>query len=319
MNISEKIFSLRKKLHDHNYRYYVLDDPLISDYDFDTMLKELNDLEKSIGLKAKASIGKERKDISQQVTDEEERESKKDKNDYKTADDEKIFYDDSDDDDDDLYFNTDNDYEYFDDEEIVQKGTSSSPGGFPSTSMKTKRGSLYDVDDDFERRPIEEPFNDLGKRIGHAVLWPKMDYREFLENSAWGVGNDPYYSNLENAVENLFVNYIKEKNEEKKKKEIGETRSKKGDPTALSTSSPTPTTSSSTPSSSLSSKKKSGKSNPVKKKKDMEEVNLSMLKVSLEIWKKRLQRYKEENSDDKQIKDAEKKIEELNEKINSVK
>ena len=47
MNISEKIFSLRKKLHDHNYRYYVLDDPLISDYDFDMMLKELNDLEKS--------------------------------------------------------------------------------------------------------------------------------------------------------------------------------------------------------------------------------------------------------------------------------
>jgi len=41
MNISEKIFSLRKKLHDHNYRYYVLDDPLISDYDFDMMLKEL--------------------------------------------------------------------------------------------------------------------------------------------------------------------------------------------------------------------------------------------------------------------------------------
>ena len=34
MNISEKIFSLRKKLHDHNYRYYVLDDPLISDYEY---------------------------------------------------------------------------------------------------------------------------------------------------------------------------------------------------------------------------------------------------------------------------------------------
>ena len=45
MNISEKIFSLRKKLHDHNYRYYVLDDPLISDYDFDMMLKELEHLE----------------------------------------------------------------------------------------------------------------------------------------------------------------------------------------------------------------------------------------------------------------------------------
>ena len=46
MNISEKIFSLRKKLHDHNYRYYVLDDPLISDYDFDMMLKELEKLER---------------------------------------------------------------------------------------------------------------------------------------------------------------------------------------------------------------------------------------------------------------------------------
>ena len=46
MNISEKIFSLRKKLHDHNYRYYVLDDPFISDYDFDMMLKELEQLER---------------------------------------------------------------------------------------------------------------------------------------------------------------------------------------------------------------------------------------------------------------------------------
>ena len=45
MNISEKIFSLRKKLYDHNYRYYVLDDPLISDYDFDMLLKELEHLE----------------------------------------------------------------------------------------------------------------------------------------------------------------------------------------------------------------------------------------------------------------------------------
>ena len=46
MNISEKISSLRKKLHDHNYRYYVLDDPIISDYDFDMMLKELDLLER---------------------------------------------------------------------------------------------------------------------------------------------------------------------------------------------------------------------------------------------------------------------------------
>ena len=46
MNISEKIFSLRKKLQDHNHRYYVLDDPLILDYDFDMMLKELEHLER---------------------------------------------------------------------------------------------------------------------------------------------------------------------------------------------------------------------------------------------------------------------------------
>ena len=33
--ISEHILALRKALHDHNYRYYVLDDPIISDYEFD--------------------------------------------------------------------------------------------------------------------------------------------------------------------------------------------------------------------------------------------------------------------------------------------
>ena len=44
--ISEHILALRKALHDHNYRYYVLDDPIISDYDFDQKLRELADLEK---------------------------------------------------------------------------------------------------------------------------------------------------------------------------------------------------------------------------------------------------------------------------------
>ena len=46
MNISDKINSLIKKLHEHNYRYYILDNPLISDYDFDMMLKELEQLER---------------------------------------------------------------------------------------------------------------------------------------------------------------------------------------------------------------------------------------------------------------------------------
>ena len=46
MNISDKISSLRKKIHHHNHRYYILDDPIIDDYDFDMMLEELKKLEK---------------------------------------------------------------------------------------------------------------------------------------------------------------------------------------------------------------------------------------------------------------------------------
>ncbi len=36
---------LRKELHDHNYRYYILSKPAISDYEFDSLMKELSDLE----------------------------------------------------------------------------------------------------------------------------------------------------------------------------------------------------------------------------------------------------------------------------------
>lgn len=47
MNTTEKqIQSLRNELRAHNHNYYVLDNPIISDYDFDTKLKELHDLEK---------------------------------------------------------------------------------------------------------------------------------------------------------------------------------------------------------------------------------------------------------------------------------
>lgn len=48
MNTEEaknKIEALRDELHMHNYRYYVLSKPSISDYDFDVMLKELQKLE----------------------------------------------------------------------------------------------------------------------------------------------------------------------------------------------------------------------------------------------------------------------------------
>jgi len=44
--IKQKIRQLREELDEHNYRYYVLAQPVISDYDFDRKLKELEALEK---------------------------------------------------------------------------------------------------------------------------------------------------------------------------------------------------------------------------------------------------------------------------------
>lgn len=45
MDIKNKIEELRLKLHHHNYMYYVLNSPEISDIDFDFMMKELQELE----------------------------------------------------------------------------------------------------------------------------------------------------------------------------------------------------------------------------------------------------------------------------------
>lgn len=45
MNESNRITFLRKELAEHNYNYYVLDKPTISDFEFDILLKELADLE----------------------------------------------------------------------------------------------------------------------------------------------------------------------------------------------------------------------------------------------------------------------------------
>jgi DNA ligase (NAD+) len=44
-NETKRIFELREKLHEFNYQYYVNDVSLISDYDFDQLLKELEHLE----------------------------------------------------------------------------------------------------------------------------------------------------------------------------------------------------------------------------------------------------------------------------------
>lgn len=45
MDVLQKIHDLRDELNQHNYNYYVLDHPTISDYEFDTKLKELQELE----------------------------------------------------------------------------------------------------------------------------------------------------------------------------------------------------------------------------------------------------------------------------------
>ncbi len=45
MGIKEKIEILRNQLHEHNRRYYIDDAPVISDYEFDMLLKELESLE----------------------------------------------------------------------------------------------------------------------------------------------------------------------------------------------------------------------------------------------------------------------------------
>jgi len=45
MNTQQQIESLRKELREHNHNYYVLDTPIISDYDFDMKLKVLHELE----------------------------------------------------------------------------------------------------------------------------------------------------------------------------------------------------------------------------------------------------------------------------------
>ena len=46
MSPKTKIEALRDKIRDHQYRYYVLDQPTITDFDFDQMLRELEELER---------------------------------------------------------------------------------------------------------------------------------------------------------------------------------------------------------------------------------------------------------------------------------
>ena len=45
MDERQRIEQLRKELHEHNYRYYVLNAPVIGDEEFDMLMHELQDLE----------------------------------------------------------------------------------------------------------------------------------------------------------------------------------------------------------------------------------------------------------------------------------
>ncbi len=45
MNSTERILELRKLLHEHNYKYYVLNNPEIDDFEFDRLMRELQELE----------------------------------------------------------------------------------------------------------------------------------------------------------------------------------------------------------------------------------------------------------------------------------
>ena len=43
--MKDRIKRLREKLHYHNHRYYILDDPEITDFEFDLLMQELEELE----------------------------------------------------------------------------------------------------------------------------------------------------------------------------------------------------------------------------------------------------------------------------------
>ena len=43
-----KIENLRKSIEYHNHRYYVLDDPEISDAEYDRLMRELSELETAL-------------------------------------------------------------------------------------------------------------------------------------------------------------------------------------------------------------------------------------------------------------------------------
>ena len=46
MNAKERVIELKNLLTEANYRYYVLDDPTMADFEYDRLLRELEILER---------------------------------------------------------------------------------------------------------------------------------------------------------------------------------------------------------------------------------------------------------------------------------
>ncbi|MDO5655885.1 MAG: NAD-dependent DNA ligase LigA [Flavobacteriaceae bacterium] len=66
MNPEDRIQQLTQELNQHNYNYYVLDNPIISDYEFDMKLRELQQLEKQFPQLADANSPTQR--VGGQIT-----------------------------------------------------------------------------------------------------------------------------------------------------------------------------------------------------------------------------------------------------------
>ena len=45
-SLRARLEALRKQLHEHSYRYYVLDEPIIPDVEYDRLFRELQDIER---------------------------------------------------------------------------------------------------------------------------------------------------------------------------------------------------------------------------------------------------------------------------------
>ncbi|GAH91248.1 unnamed protein product [marine sediment metagenome] len=75
-SIKERIEQLRAEINRHNYRYYVLDSPEISDAEYDELMRELEQLEKLLGLssgreEARITYSYDRQDAVNRVLDQE--------------------------------------------------------------------------------------------------------------------------------------------------------------------------------------------------------------------------------------------------------